>query len=100
MQDLLGGVVRRPDAKEALALGIQSRVEKAQAQVKPTKFKCHVCAEQMHANTPLQVPGDGSNELRVGLDWERRGLEPDLGYLVPGTCTFHAPWDFQLLPWA
>jgi len=54
-------------------------VGKAQAQVKPIKFKCHACAEQMHADTLLQVPGDGTNELRVGIDWERRGLEPGLG---------------------
>jgi len=33
----------------------------------------------MHASTLLQVPGDGTNELRVGLDWECRGLEPGLG---------------------
>jgi len=56
MQDLFGGV-RRPVAKEALALGKRSRVGKAQAQVKRIKFKCHACAEQMHANTLLQVPG-------------------------------------------
>ncbi len=79
MQDLFGGGVRRPVAKEALALDKRSRVGKAQAQVKPIKFKCHACAEQMHANTLLQVPGDGTNELRVGLDWERRGLESGLG---------------------
>jgi len=33
MQDLFGGGVRRPVAKEALALGKRSRVGKAQAQV-------------------------------------------------------------------
>jgi len=38
----------------------------------------------MHANTQLQVPGDGTNELRVGLDWERRGLEP---YATMSTCS-------------
>jgi len=32
MQDLFGGGVRRPVAKEALALGKRSRVGKAQAQ--------------------------------------------------------------------
>ena len=76
MQDLFGGGVPRPVAKEALALGKRSRVGKAQAQEKPIKFKCHACAEQMHANTLLCVPGDGTDELRVGFDWERRGLEP------------------------
>jgi len=30
----------------------------------------------------LQVPGDGTNELRVGLDWERRGLELGLGNVL------------------
>ena len=69
MQDLFGGGVRRLVAKEAVALGIQSRVGKAQAQAKPIKFKCLPCAEQMYADTLLCVPGDGTNELRVGLDW-------------------------------
>jgi len=32
----------------------------------------------MHANTLPQVPGDGSNEFRVGPDWERRDLESGL----------------------
>ena len=44
MQDLLSGGVRRPAAEEALALGIRGRLGKAQAQVKPSKFKCHVWA--------------------------------------------------------
>ena len=27
----------------------------------------------------LHVSGDGTNKLRVGLDWEHRGLVPGLG---------------------
>jgi len=75
MQDLFGGGVHRPVAKEAVALGTRGRVGKAQPQVKATKFKCHAYAEQMHTDTLLHVPGDGTNKFRVGLDWEHRGLE-------------------------
>ena len=60
----------------------------AQAQVKPIKFKCHPCAEEIHTDTLLQVPGDETNEFRVGtvgLDREHRGLdlsEPGFGDLL------------------
>jgi len=85
MQNQFGDSVRTStcakDPKEVLALNVRGRVGKAQAQVKPTKFKCLACAEQKNAyRHAAYVPGYGTNELRVTLlDRERRGLEPGLG---------------------
>ena len=74
MQDLFGGGVRRPVAKEALALGKRSRVGKAQAQVKPIKFKLLV---------PGTVASISKSEL---LHCTRYASESTVYSIVSGDC--------------
>jgi len=78
MQDMFGDGIRRPVAKEALTLVYEVEWKSPGT---GKAYQMPSCMEQMHANTLLQVPGDGTNEFRGGLDWKRRDLEPGLGIL-------------------
>jgi len=72
MQDLFGGGVHLPIAKQPQTLGV--RVEnleiRNQAPVNPLKLKCHAVAEQMHTDTLVGLL-HVINELRAELDRER-----------------------------